>query len=65
MGKTQSKQPLSQEELFRIYRQHKVTSIAKACKKNRFLPLNLTKDESLPCFGCMLAKNVNIFHNIK
>lgn len=58
MGKAQSKQPLSQGELYKIYRKYTVANKHQVAKSKRFLPLDLMNDESLSCFGCVPAKNV-------
>ena len=64
MGKTQSKQPLSQDQLYKIYRSYKVSNNAKVAKSKRFLPLDLNK-ESIYCFGCVPAKtNVKFIYFI-
>lgn len=62
MGKTNSKQPLSQDELLKIYRQYKVSNNRQVAKSKRVLALDLANDDNLSCFGCVPAKNVGGFY---
>lgn len=60
MGKNQSKQPLTQEELYKIYNQYKSCNNAKVLKSKKLLPLDLANDEPLYCLSvaCVRTKNV-------
>lgn len=60
MGKNQSKQPLTQEELYKIYNQYKSSNNAKVLKSKKLFPLDLARDEPLYCLSlaCVPTKNV-------
>lgn len=58
MGKNYSKQPLSQDELFKIYNRYKASNNARVSKSKKFLEVDLVNDGQMHCMSCVPSKNV-------
>ena len=58
MGKNQSKQPLTQEQLYKIYNQFKHSHKAQVLKSKKLLSMDLVNDEPIYCLACVPTKNV-------